>query len=175
MSNYEDERRMNKYPLPHKLYKGVKGKYGAFRLALKKAYTSPDKDYGCVFLEMAPAIGPNQYDWEVGKIVFKLDLTDIGKIIHFLRSPSSFPSKDNAGTYDLMIYHDRGAGTSTRGEVATTLKFYKSPEMHSIMVSLIMKDHGVKKDAKVPLSADEAIVIGTLLQAAIPLIVSWTS
>ena len=61
---FKERQRKLKLPLQYSLFKGVRGKFGALRLNLKKAYSDErrEKDDGCVFLEMAPAVGPNNYD-----------------------------------------------------------------------------------------------------------------
>jgi hypothetical protein len=161
-------------PLPFELYKGVKGKLGAMRLKLKRAYTDLTDDRGlggCVFLEMAPAVGPNNYDWKNGKIVIALGITDIPKIILYLRS-SGHPlfQKDDG---QLKIYHDRGAGTAAKGQDTTSLNFNKPPDRNNFFLQAYQKRGNVSKQATVSISPDEAIAMGTLLQAAIPIILAW--
>jgi len=178
MNNYnesfEDKLRREKAPIQFRLYKGIKGKNGALRMNLKKPYTSPDprKKEGVIFLEMAPTISPNVYDWANQKIIIALSIADIPKIILYLRNPNheSFDRTDNK----LSIMHDKGAGTVDKGKHRTTLEVSKPQNMRNFMFKLYQKDGEKQVSAWVPVSPEEAIVIGTLLQSAIPTILSWT-
>jgi len=168
---FKERQREQKSPLQFALYKGVTGKFGALRLNLKKAYTDDrrDKDDGCVFLEMAPATGPNNYDWENGKVTIALSVVDIPKIILYLRSPSNPVFKEGK----LKIFHDKGAGTADKGQDTTTLAVDKPADKDSFFFSVYQKKGAVNRQASVPVSQDEAVAIGTLLQSAIPLILAW--
>ena len=170
--SFKDRQRRNKEPLQYTLYKGMSGKFGAMRLNLKKAYqdTRRDKNDGCVFLEMAPATGPNIYDWENSKIIMALSITDIPKFILYLRAPSHPLFKKNDA---LKIYHDRGAGTNDKGKDTTALKLTKPADRDNIFLTAYQSRNGVSKEATVTIAPDEAVAMGTLLQAAIPLIVAW--
>jgi hypothetical protein len=169
--SFRDRQRENRDPLPYALFKGVTGKFGALRLTLKKAYdprNTRKKDDGCVFLEAAPPIdGGTHYDWENSKISIALSITDIPKIILYLRQPSR--AKDGK----LSIYHDTGAGTDKKGQTVKTLNFWKSPDRDNIFVTVGAKIPGQQLEAKVTVSPDEAVAMGTLLQTAIPLILAW--
>lgn len=171
--SFKERQLRNKEPIQYSLYKGVTGKFGAMRLNLKKAYQDVrrDKHDGCIFLEMAPATGPNIYDWEKSKIIIALTITDIPKILLYLRAPSHpmFNKNDNK----LKIYHDRGAGTNDKGKNITTLEVNKPKDKDNFFFSGYQKNNDVSKSASVTVSADESIAIGTLLQAAIPLVVAW--
>ena len=171
--SFRERQRENKFPLQYALYKGVRGKFGALRLNLKKAYQDDrrDKDDGCVFLEMAPAIGPNVYDWENSKVTIALSVVDIPKIIMYLRAPGSQLFQKSDGK--LKIYHDRGAGTSTKGQDVTSLNIDKPADRDNFFFSVFQNRAGVQKQASVPVSPDEALAIGTLLNAAIPLVLAW--
>jgi len=144
------------------------------RFNLKRPYTNPDpkKAEGVIFLEMAPAVGPNNYDWENQKMIMALSIVDIPKIILYLRSPGhpSFERTDGK----LKLLHDKGAGTARRGQEVTTLEVVKSDTTTNYMFNMYQKSNGNNKSANVPISPDEAIAIGALLQAAIPIILSWT-
>jgi hypothetical protein len=169
--SFKERQRENKEPQQFALYKGVKGKFGALRINLKKAYTDQNKDSGCVFLDMAPAVAPNVYDWDNGKVIMALSVTDIGKIITYLRAPGHhmFDKTDNK----LKIFHDRGAGTASRGKDKTTLEISKYPDKMVFFVSIYQERNGEKRQATVTVSPDEALVLGTLLQEAIPLMEGW--
>ena len=172
---FKDKQVRNREPLQYALYKGVTGKFGALRLNLKKAYQDSrrDKHDGCIFLEMAPATGPNIYDWENSKIIMALTITDIPKILLYLRAPNHplFARNDAGGK--LKIYHDRGAGTNDKGKDTTTLEINKPEDKDNIFVSAYQRRGDVTKTATVTISPDEAVAVATLLQAAIPQILAW--
>jgi len=172
--SFKDRQRRNKEPLQYALYKGITGKFGALRLSLKKAYQDNrrDKPDGCVFLDMAPSIGPNIYDWENQKIIMALTVTDISKILLYLRAPGHkvFSKTDNK----LKIYHDRGAGTNKKGQDVTSIEVNKPADRDNFFFSAFQRKDGVVKKATVTISADEVITIGTLLQAAIPKVLAWS-
>jgi hypothetical protein len=173
---FEDLQWANKWPMKYTLYKGVTGKFGAMRLQLKGPYQPRkdgrrDKPEGCIFLEMAPAVGKNTYDWEHSKILIALGITDIPKIILYLRAPNHPIFQKSDGK--LKIYHDRGAGSKDRGQVVTSLTFEKPADKDNIFVHGFYKKNGAQKNATVTVSPDEAVAIGTLLQASIPTILAW--
>jgi hypothetical protein len=159
--------------MQYKIYKGVTGKFGALRLNLKPAPeddSNKDEKPGCVFIEMAPAVGQNQYDWENGKIVMALSITDIPKVIAFLSAPQhEMFAKDGK----LKIFHDKGAGTSSKGQEVKTLEISKDPDKLNFFVSMYANERGIDKKAMCTVSPDEAIAIRTLLTAAIPKILAW--
>jgi len=172
---YKERQRKYKLPIQYALFKGVKGNFGALRLTLKKAYQDErrDRDDGVIFLEMAPAIGPNNYDWENGKIIMALSVSDIPKIILYLRAYNHDIFQGEKADGKLKLYHDRGAGTSTRGQHTTSLTVHKPKGKDSFFFSMSENKEGQRKEASIPVSPDEAIAIGTLLQTAIPLILAW--
>lgn len=170
---FRDKQREARMPLQYTIYKGVTGKFGALRLSLKKAYMDGrrDKDNGCVFVESASAIGPNNYDWENGKIIMALNITDISKIILYLRQPTNPIFTKTEGK--LKLLHDRGAGTSDRGTDITTLDIDKPEDKDGFWFSMMKKSQGSTSRSGLPVSQDEALAIATLLQAAIPIILAW--
>ncbi|RLC02735.1 MAG: hypothetical protein DRH90_13125 [Deltaproteobacteria bacterium] len=166
--SFKEKRRANKDPLPYTIYKGIKGKFGAVRFSLKKAYTDrrgeSSKEEGCVFLDTAnPKV--SSYDW-VNKITVKLDLSDIGKIIHAFRSRV-------ASEKGVNIYHDKGKGTTKEGQEIKTINIYRSPEMDNFLLTIKENKFGKEQVVKTPISPAEALVIVELLQTAIPLVLQW--
>lgn len=160
-------------PLQFKIYKGIRGKNGVMKLTLKKAYSGTKKDEGCVFLDMAEAIGPNQYDWE-NKILISLSLNDISKLILYLTDPFSKVFKDGK----LSIYHDRNMGTKEKeGEDVKIFEASFSEDRGSFGFQL---SHATKTGAEknkrsifIPVSEDEALTIRMLLNSAVPLVMAW--
>jgi hypothetical protein len=171
--SFKDRQKKNKDPLQYSLYKGVTGRFGALRLNLKKAYqdTRRDKHDGCIFLEMAPATGPNVYDWENSKIIMALTITDIPKILLYLRAPKHSAFKKSDGK--LKIYHDRGAGTNDKGKDTTTIELNKPDDRDNIFISAYQKRGNQTKSATVSISPDETVAMAKLLDASIPLILAW--
>jgi hypothetical protein len=160
-------------PLQFKIYKGIRGKNGAMKLTLKKAYSGTKKDEGCVFLDMAEAVGPNQYDWE-HKILISLSLSDISKLILYLTDPYSKVFKDNK----LSIYHDRNMGTKEKeGDDVKVFDATFSDERGSFgfQLSHVTKVDGEKNKRSIfiPVSEDEALTIRMLLTASVPLVMAW--
>lgn len=172
--SFDEKARREKAPIQYRIYKGIRGKAGAMRLNLKRPYTSPDpkKSEGVLFLEMAPAVGPNDYDWKNQKMVIALSIVDIPKIILYLRNPGHSIFEQTDGK--LKLLHDKGAGTAKRGQEVKTLEVVKSDTTANYMFNMYQKSDGNNISASVPVAPDEAIAIGTLLQAAIPIILSWT-
>jgi hypothetical protein len=164
---------MARRPMQYKIYKGVTGKFGALRLNLKPAPeddSNHEEKPGCVFIEMAPATGPNQYDWENGKIVMALSITDIPKIIAYLTAPKhEMFEKDGK----LKLFHDKGAGTSNKGQETKVLEINKEDGRTNFFVSMYANEKGVEKKATCTVAPDEALAIRTLLTAAIPRILAW--
>lgn len=142
---------------------------------LKKAWSDPEikrGGEGVIFLEMAPAVGKNQYDWQNQKIVIALSIQDISKIILYLRAPAHpmFAKTDGK----LSIFHDKGAGTASRGQETKTLTFAKYADRENFFVSMSQKEiSGARTEASIPLSPDEAIAMVALFEAAIPAILAW--
>jgi hypothetical protein len=173
-NEFEERARKEKTPIQYRIYKGIKGTLGALRFTLKRPYTNvtPKKAEGFVFLEVAPAIGQNVYDWENQKITMALSVNDISKIILYLRSPNNqmFAKTDQK----LKLMHDKGAGTASRGQEVKTLQIEKPEGMINFMCNMFENSNGKKINTSVTISPDEALIIGTLLQAAIPVIMCWT-
>jgi len=170
---FKERQRENKAPMQFGIYKGATGKWGALRLNLRKAYqdTYKGKDNGCIFLDMAPATGPNIYDWDNNKIVMALNITDISKIILYLRAPQHpiFSKTDG----NLQIFHDKDAGTANAGQNMTSIEVTKPADKNNTFINAYQKKDGQVRRANVTISPDEALTIGTLLQASIPLIIAW--
>ena len=171
--SFDERAKEERAPIQYRIYKGISGKNGALRLNLKRPYANqnPKKSEGVIFLEAAAAIGRNEYDWD-NKIIIALSIVDIPKIILYLRSPnhSVFDRSDGK----LKLIHDKGAGTAKKGQEVKTLEIAKSERTSNFMFNVYESSNGTNKSASIPVSPDEVIAIGTLLQAAIPVIMAWT-
>lgn len=173
-ADFEAKMKEMKAPLPFKIFKGVKGKFGAMRLNFKKPYTNEPgkKQEGVLFLEMAPPKTNNIYDWD-NKIILALNITDISKLLYFFKAPQKHVDKNNSDNLKVTIYHDKDAGTANEGKNVKILDISKSKDRTNFFMSL--KDKGNNSQANVTVSPDEAIAIMTLLEYSIPSILSWNS
>lgn len=171
---FDERQRVEKAPLPLKIFKGIKGKFGAMRLTMKRPWSNEynRKQEGVLFLEMAPPVGNNIYDWEEGKIIFALGLGDVSKLLHFFKSPTQY---EENGNYSISVYHDKNAGTKDKGKDKKILSINKSKDRTNFFFLLTEKESNKEKKATVPLAPPEAIAFMTLLEAAIPAILSWTA
>lgn len=178
---------MSTRPLQYSIYKGMSGKFGAVQFNLQPAHYYKDKlkDFtgdqalddqgklretagwkqreGAVFVEVAPSVGSNKYDWEQ-KITFALSVTDMGKIVHFLSTGK-----------DTSIMHDPGAKTETAGAVKKFLNL-SSPKgilEGGCMLQLSQTKGSEKIGHTVPLTPDECLVVRQLLLSAISTSLNW--
>lgn len=171
-------------PLQYAVYKGVKGKFGAvqFNFQPPHFYREKVKDFsganalddngkmkegwktrdGAVFLEITSTKEANVYDWE-NKITIALSVNDLGKILVALRTGE-----------EMKLMHDPGAKSESAGSVQKHLKF-SSPNgtASGCIINASMVAGDVTKSHMVPLSGDELVVLGTLIQAAIPRALGW--
>lgn len=175
--DYEVRARREKLPIPYEIFKGMSGRFGVLSLELREAYTNnpskTNKPSGIVFLHMTPAIGKNQYAWKTSKISMALGLPDISKIMLYLKNPRH-PAFGDQGTCSLI--HDRGINSGKeRGMDVTYLSIGKPEGKDSYFFNIEKKENGqsVSKFA-VPVAPDEAVIVHTLLQAAVPAILSWS-
>lgn len=173
------------------IYKGITGKNGAvqFNLQMPHYYNDrKEKDYtgrdaldsvgkikpewklreGAVFIEITSAIGPNQYDWE-RKVTMALSVTDMGKLLEFLRTGKS-----------LSLMHDPGAKTDSQGAIKKHLNFDspngimgKEGARGGCLVRCTMTSGSNNTSHQVPMSTDECLVLQQLIQAAIPVALGW--
>lgn len=149
-----------KRPLTYKIYKGMGGSQGCFQFNLAPAYTSKKKDEGAVFIEAAPAVGKNKYDWD-NKIIFALSANDIGM----------FLSGFKQGKFE--IYHDPDAQTERRGSRAKKLSLASGEQAGTFFLSLTEKSGDTRKEARISLQPQEARILNNLLESALPRILGW--
>lgn len=180
---------MNYKPLQHAIYKGMSGKNGALQLNLQRPHFYKEgtklKDFtgqdaldengylldkegwkvreGAIFIEVAPTVGPNKYDWE-NKINFALSVTDIGKIVLFLSTGES-----------VSIMHDPGAKTEKQGATRKYLNLSSPGGLleKGCLLNLSQSTGEQKTQYMVPMTPDECLVIKQLLIAAIPATLNW--
>ena len=172
--------------LAYTIYKGVKGKFGAFRL--NPDFPSKEKlsraETGCVVLEMSSPKGPNQYDWQ-NKVVFKLSQPDMAKIAIFFKGPSrnhSFCKQDTDQEGNTInsfsLYHDTSKSSGRAGAENKTLILSKASNRRTVMSKMIHKiqlpgQQEQRQVIDVPITADEAYTMSTLLDRAIYRILGW--
>lgn len=121
---------------------------------------------GNVFVDIASATGPNVYDWE-NKIVMALSITDLTKLLNGLRS----------GT-EVRLLHDPGIKTEFAGKRQKIFQFSspKGIEAGGIITISEKNDMDNKEPHHhtVPLSFDEVVTLGILIQSVIPKCLGWT-
>lgn len=187
-------------PIQYAIYKGMGGSNGAAQFNLqsphkycpvckKRDYTgekfecggTPEQAHpkekllvreGCVFLEVTSVKDgqKNVYDWEK-KIVFALSITDLGKLLYGMRT-GCLDKDGNPG--EVKITHDPGAGSEAKGKVQKYLSL-SSPKGPAAGFYLSMTQFGgqEKMTHKVPITADEGVVLGALFQSAISKLLNW--
>ncbi len=178
------------------IYKGLTGKYGAVQFNLQRPhYYCPickKKDFesvlpktctgyedaqhkptemqsreGCIFLEIASATGPNEYDWsKEKKITMALSITDMSKLLFTCET----------GT-DCKIFHDPGAKSALQGKVAKTLNASctSGDIQNGLMLSVSMKEQGKQESIKhtVPLDGSETKMLSVFLRGALLSSLDW--
>lgn len=177
---------MSLNPQQYAVYKGMSGKFGAVQFNFQAPhYYNPEntkeKDFtgtirerngvkwkvreGAVFVDITSAKGKNEYDWD-NKITFALSVNDIGKILFGLRTA-------HKGS-EIALMHDPGAKSESAGKVRKHIKF-SSPQGPSagFLLSVTQVTGKEKRSHTVPLSPDEVLIVGTLLQTAVSRALAW--
>ncbi len=171
-------------PLQYAVYKGTGGKWGAvqFNFQAPHYFRDKQKDFtgvnalgddnkmkegwkireGAVFMEITSTKDKNVYDWE-NKVTIALSTNDLGKVLYGLK----------LGT-DVKIMHDPGAKSDRAGQVTKNLNM-SSPKgtAEGCLISVTETNGEARKSHTVPLTGDELIVLGTLVQAAIARSLGW--
>lgn len=158
------DRAVNGYSASYKLYKGVRGQFGAIQFDMTPKHRSR-KDLGAVFLQAAPAVGANNYDWD-NKIMMALNLSDIATILDVFRAPPRL------GADGPRLRHDKFKGTDREGEVVTSLSIQRGRE-YGWFFNLWRKENGADRSVNIPISDGEAIEIRNLLERGIIRILGW--
>ena len=180
---------MSTQPQQLAFYKGMSGKWGALQFSLQPGHkvcdTCKAKVFdglertctangcsgkllpreGAVFIDASSTISENTYDW-TKKITFALSTVDIGKILYGMRTATE-------GT-EVKLMHDPGAKTESMGKVKKYVNF-SSPQgpTKGFMISVSEQSGDQVRKHLVPINPEEATILMTLLQAAIPRILSW--
>lgn len=170
-------------PLQYAVYKGTGGKWGAvqFNLQPPHFYREKEKDFtgavalvdgklaegwktrdGAIFMEITSTKDKNVYDWE-NKITIALSVNDLGKVLFALKTGE-----------ETKIMHDPNAKSDRAGQVQKFLNI-SSPNGTSqgCMIRASMTSNGQTKSHQVPLTGDELLVLGVLVQAAISRALGW--
>lgn len=162
-----------KKPLQYAIYKGMGGKFGALRFSLCPAFLpSLRKDEGVIFLETAPTVGKNHYDWENQKITIALGQQDISKILLFLKTYSS--CADENGNSSVNIYHDSSSTKNLpNGTITSTVTISKSSERDSFFWRICKKNKENKLETNIPVSFEETLLLSLLLEQAVIRTLGW--
>jgi hypothetical protein len=124
---------------------------------------------GCVFIEMAPTVGKNKYDWNE-RISFALSPGDMSKILFAIRTQGGDKSAN------IKILHDPFAKTQKAGQVTKNLFMsWPGTARKGALLTLSMSDKpkNVKKSHTVPLNGEELLLLTTLLESSIPRVLGW--
>lgn len=159
---------LNQKPADYIIYK----KKGALQASLKKGKVNLDQDSsipkgftikGCVFLTFANAVGTRDYDWE-NRAAIALNEHEIGDLILALEhgKPAEF-------------YHDKNLNNENRGKYVKNVKIKKSDDGKVLFANCYITREKEKTQMNtVPISANEAAALATLLRAALPKVLGWS-
>ena len=189
--------------MQYAIYKGTGGRYGAIQFNFQKPhfYNGKQKDYtgseafelvdgrkklkegwkereGCVFLEIAPPVDKNKYDWNQ-KIIMAFSVNDMAKLSYFLTLGKS-PNKKERNRQDgqpsgsMVIMHDPHAKSDRAGQTQKYFRIY-SPDgpADGAMITVVQKEGDQKREHQVPVSGDEVVVLRALLTSAMSNALNW--
>ncbi len=143
---------------------------------------------GSVFLSIAPTTAPNVYDWKNQKIVFALSVKDTSQVLagiyaadrveeiqflYQLLNPKS-DQKLDLKQPEIKLIHDPNAKHEGSGNVIKhfCMNFPKGISAGA-MLNVSSKTGDKELKITVPLMPDELLALKLLLEAAIPLMLSW--
>lgn len=160
-------RELTKKPDDYTIYKGG----GAISVSLKagvpwdmeggKSFLGTKK--GCIFITGAPATGKRAYDWKDGRITLALSEHEVGRLILTLQKRQK-----------AEFFHDKDLGKETQGEKTKKLQIAPTDDGTALMFRFVERVKGEDRALKsIPVLAEEAITLCTLLRAAIPKILGW--
>jgi hypothetical protein len=136
--------------LTYKIYKGVRGKFGAFQFRVRPASLESDdwkeRKEGLIFIEAAPATAPDVYAWWE-KITFSLRLHEVGNFIWALRTRQ-----------EARAYHDssKSAHTSDNSRKSLSLKPLEKPGTFGLGLSESGPNQGDSQARNVYITLSEA-------------------
>jgi hypothetical protein len=181
------------------VYKGSKGKMGAFQFQLGKPREVSGKSRpGAVFIDAAPADPnkPDTYTWSK-KIQFALGTDDIGKVVDFVETimtartmvaalgpllnakPEALDQSPILGPVrkqeaKLSLYHDKDKGTANEGKEAKRFVVIPLKNLNSFGITLSDAARG-GTSVFIPLSASETTTFINLLRHAQAAALGWIS
>lgn len=120
---------------------------------------------GCLFLEAAPTVNKNEYDWDHRKVMVALSVTDLGKILTVLEGLQK----------EIKIMHDPNMKGDGQGKIQKYLTV-SSPDGlgRGVLFNLSQREAGKEPNQfMVPLSGDEALVLKACIQRVIPATLGW--
>ena len=156
----EEDKKLARRSLTYRIYKGMGGKQGCFQFSLTPAYKGNRKDEGAVFIEAAPTIGKNEYDWK-NKVIFALSANDIGAVLTGFRQ----------GKFD--IYHDPDAQTGKQNTRGKRLSLESGEIPGTFYLRLTQKTGENTKKINISLQPHEARILLNLLERALPRVLGW--
>lgn len=157
-----------KRPDDYIIYKGG----GAIEVALKRGQFqemkgSGDRPFigtskGCIFITGAPAIGKREYNWKE-KITLALNEHEVGKLMLGLQKRQK-----------IEFFHDKELGKEGQGQRTKKLQISPTEDGGTLLFRFVERTGDEDRTLKsIPVTAEEAVVLYSLLQAAIPRILGW--
>jgi dihydroorotase-like cyclic amidohydrolase len=117
---------------------------------------------GVLFVKGANAVSTRDYDWN-GGITIGLNEHEIGKLMMGLKGTTQ------------KFFHDSNKGKTNEGEVVKTLQITKAKDGSKLFVNFSATINGEKvKIEGIPIEAEEAATLHSLLSVAIPKILGWS-
>ena len=114
-----------------------------------------------IFIDMSDEPKGDAFNWS-NKITVKLDLNDIGSIIHGIEQGE-----------DVKLYHDPGAGTTNKGQIGKNISLAKSTKGQRFFNVSVMKDRKEIKKISIVMNDSEIACFKVLLQYSIPRLLRW--
>ena len=146
-------------PISHSLYRKGKG-------AATFGFSLPPEDFktGTFFISVAEPLQNDgeKFNWDQ-KITIALSVDEVGKLLLSL------------GGVQQDFFHDRNMGTSKQGESATIMRIRPSDDNKVLFLNLSKKNGDqIQKGPAIVISKADAIVLKSLMTAAIPRMLGWT-
>lgn len=158
---------LSKRPDDYTIYKGG----GAISVSLKAGIPwdmEGDRSFlgtkkGCIFITGAPSTGKRTYDWKNGRITLALNEHEVGRLILTLQK-----------RIKTEFFHDKELGKEAQGERTKKLQIAPTDDGTALMFRFVERTKDDDRALKsIPVLAEEAMTLCTLLQAAIPKILGW--
>lgn len=163
-------------PCQYAIYKGIKSTNSAVQFNLSRfdpvraaqfedRKTQEKEKKGHLLIDMAPACGPNQYDWDKD---IKFSMTEVD-MAQFVTGTASM--KEQGETCVELVHKLEKEGAS----ITKSLKLVQGGEYRgepTWMLQMSSTEGGGRR-CSMPISRSELWTIRTLFEAAVPVILGW--